>query len=270
MENPEPSAHEAPTPSEEKPRRKMIQPNPGGKGPGPFGFILILLGVILLAQQVGNFSFHNWWALFILIPALSAFGSGFSMWLKDGRFHYGVFSTLWGGIFPLFVAIMFLFEMDWGVYWPVFIILGGFGMFLSGMPYSRPADVKVPPALLKHRPWPLFIGLSATLLGLTFLFGRMGMIDPADLIPFDNWWGVFVLLASLGGIVTAIMLYIGKHSNFLAMTNLVGGIIVALVGTIAVFDLDWRYMQYVTPIVLIGGGILLLIGVGRRDSGPES
>ena len=60
--------------------------------PGWLGFILIILGFLFLAQQFGNFSFQNWWALFILIPALSAFGSGFNMWQKDGRFHYGVFS----------------------------------------------------------------------------------------------------------------------------------------------------------------------------------
>jgi hypothetical protein len=234
--------------------------------PGWLGFILIILGFMFLFQQFGSFSFENWWALFILIPALSAFGSAFNMWQRDGRFHYGVFSTFYGGMFPLLVALMFLFNLDWGVYWPLFVILGGFGTMLSGLPFARPEDVTVPEALVRHRPWPFFIGLAALLLGLTFLGRNLELFDPTAIIPFDNWWGVFVLIASLGGFGTALLLYIGRHANALVLSSLAGGAIVALVGIIAILELDWELMNMVVPIILILGGIGLLFGLGRRSS----
>jgi hypothetical protein len=235
------------------------------RGSGWFGFILILIGLIFLAQQIGDFSFDNWWALFILIPALSAFGSGFRMWQRDGKFHYGVFSTFYGGMFPLLVALMFLFNLDWGLYWPLFVIVGGFGTMLSGFSFARPAGVKVPEALVRHRPWPLFIGLAAFLLGLTFLGHNLELFDIGAYIPFKNWWGVFVLIASLGGFVTGIMLYIGRQANILVLASLAGGAVAALVGVIAILDLDWRLMNMVTPIILILAGVGLLIGLGRRS-----
>ena len=239
--------------------------NNRGRGSGSFGFILILLGLIFLAQQVGNFSFDNWWALFILIPALSAFGSGFRMWQRDGKFHYGVFSTFYGGMFPLLVALIFLFNLDWGTYWPLFVIVGGFGTMISGFSFARPADVKVPEALLRHRPWPFFIGLAAFLLGLTFLGNTMGLIDLTAYIPFENWWGVFVLIGALGGFVSAILLYMGRHPTFLVLLSLAGGAAATLVGVIALLELDWRLMNMVTPIILILAGVGLLFGLGRRS-----
>jgi len=240
--------------------RKMIFSD----GPGPFGFILILLGIILLAQRIGGFSFENWWALFILIPAFSAIGTAIGLWQKDGRFHFGVWSTFYGGLFPLLVAVMFLFNLDWGTYWPLFVILGGFGMFLSGFPFSRPEDVKVPDMLLRHRPWPLFIGLGALLLGSAFLGQNMGWLNIAAIVPFENWWGIPILIASLGGFGTALMLYLKGHPNFMVMINLAAGAAAGLPAVIAILNLDWRYMNFITPIILILAGLGLLFGLGRR------
>ena len=90
----------------------------------------------------------------------------------------------------MMVALMFLFDFDWRTYWPIFVIVPGIGTMISGLPFSRPEDVKVPAALLRHRPWPFFIGLSATLLGITFLGRRLELFDLTQLLPFENWWGV--------------------------------------------------------------------------------
>jgi len=37
-------------------------------------------------------------------------------------------ATTWGGAFPLLVALIFLFNMDWGRVWPLFLILAGVGI----------------------------------------------------------------------------------------------------------------------------------------------
>ena len=196
---------------------------------------------------------------------MSAFGTAIGMWQKDGRFHFGIWSTFYGGLFPLLVAVMFLFNMEWDIYWPLFVILGGFGTFLSGFPFYRPEDVKVPDMLLRHRPWPLFIGLGALVLGAAFLGQNMGWLDIAAIIPFENWWGIPILIASLGGFGTALMLYLKRHPNFMVMINLAAGAAAALPAIIAILNLDWRYMNMVTPIILILAGLGLLIRIGPQE-----
>jgi hypothetical protein len=50
------------------------EPRNGGGAPARrpgwiVGGVLIVLGVYFIIQHVAGFSLHNWWALFILIPA---------------------------------------------------------------------------------------------------------------------------------------------------------------------------------------------------------
>ena len=232
------------------------------------GVVLILVGAVFLAQQFGSFSLDNWWALFILIPAFSAFASAITMWRKDKKFHVGVWSTLYGGLFPLLVALMFLFELEWGLYWPVFVIVPGIGMMISGLPFPRPADVKVPSALLKHRAWPFFIGLSATLLGFTFLGRNLDLYDLTTLIPFEQWWGIFILIPAFGGLFTGLSLLLGRHSIWLVIINFAGAFAVGMAGVVAILELDWKLMNMVTPVVLILAGLALLVGFGDKK-GPE-
>ncbi|MEJ2510567.1 MAG: hypothetical protein P8Y72_03115, partial [Anaerolineales bacterium] len=138
----------------------------------------------------------------------------------------------------------------------------------SGLPFPRPEDIKVPTALLRHRPWPFFIGLSALLLGITFLGRNLDLFDATSLVPFENWWGVFILIAALGGLFTGLLLIIGRHSWILIVVNLAGAAAVGLAGVIAIFELDWGLMDMVTPVILILIGVGLLVGFGRRK-GPE-
>ena len=42
------------------------------------GAILIGLGILLLLQNFGNYQFDNWWAFFIMIPALGAFSNAWA------------------------------------------------------------------------------------------------------------------------------------------------------------------------------------------------
>jgi hypothetical protein len=229
-----------------------------------FPIILIVLGFIFLAQQIGDFSFDNWWALFILIPTFSAFGSAFRIWQRSGRFSFAVWSTFYGGLFPLLVALIFLFNLDWGDYWPLFIILGGFGMLISGLPFRRPEDEKTPRALLCHRPWGIFIGLAGTLLGATFLAFNLELIQTFPFIDFENWWGLYILIAALGGLITAILLLTGGHSILLVVINLAASAIIALTGIVAIYNLDWNLINIAFPILLILAGIWLIIGFGKR------
>ena len=231
--------------------------------------ILIGLGVIFLLQRVGNFSLDNWWALFILIPAFGAFASAYRIWRSSGRLSYGVWTTFFGGLFPLLVAAMFLFELDWGVYWPFFIILPGIGMLINGLAFRR-TDGKTHIAVFNaHRPWLITIGASAIGLGLMFVLQRMGRLDPTTLIPFEQWWGVFILIPAVGGLLATFLLLAGGRSASLIIINLVATAAVAMAGMVALLNFDWNVMNYVLPIalILIGAGVLFnSVARGNRGS----
>jgi len=229
-----------------------------------FPIALITLGVIFLLQRIGNFTFENWWALFILIPAFSAFGTAFNLWRRSGRFSVGVWSTFFGGIFPLAVALIFLFDLPWEEYWPVFIILAGIGMMNSGLIGSQPKDIRIPKALRYHQAWSFFIGLGGTLLGLSFLGLNLNWFETVPFINAQNWWAVFIIVAAVGGLVTAVLLLAGGHSTILAVLNLAGAALVGFVGYIALNRLDWDLINMAFPVLLILVGIGVIVGFGSK------
>jgi drug/metabolite transporter (DMT)-like permease len=95
------------------------------------GVILIVVGVVFLLQAWGRFELRNWWALFILIPAVSALGTAYSQYQRAGRVDARVVSELVGGAILLMITGVFLFELDLSKIWPVFLIIFGLGMLLS-------------------------------------------------------------------------------------------------------------------------------------------
>ena len=97
------------------------------------GLVLIGIGVIFLLNNFTNFELDNWWALFILIPAFGALGNFWRVWRGEGRMTGDARGSLIGGLIMLFVAAVFLFSLNWGAVWPVFLIIAGLGALLSGL-----------------------------------------------------------------------------------------------------------------------------------------
>ena len=71
----------------ELPTNQGADPKKPGRSSGSLWFpiMLIVVGFIFLIQEIGDFRFDNWWAIFILIPAFSAFGSAYAIWNRTGR-----------------------------------------------------------------------------------------------------------------------------------------------------------------------------------------
>ena len=96
------------------------------------GSILILLGIVFIIQNVAGLSLRNWWALFILIPAIGSLMTAFRMYERNGRrFSSASRGPLIGGLVLLAVSAVFLFNLDWGKVWPLILILGGLGLLLT-------------------------------------------------------------------------------------------------------------------------------------------
>ncbi len=95
------------------------------------GIVLIGVGVIFLLRSLGIFYLHNWWALFILLPAVANFSEAWKSYKQNGHLTTAGRGPFIGGLFMTLIASTFLFSWSWGVIWPVFLIIGGVGALMS-------------------------------------------------------------------------------------------------------------------------------------------
>ncbi len=91
------------------------------------GVLLILLGVILLMEQLHIPFLTNWWALFILIPAFWSFIAAWDAFKDAGRLTRRAGGPLAAGILLTLLALIFLFNLNLavGYFWPALLLFGG-------------------------------------------------------------------------------------------------------------------------------------------------
>ena len=98
-----------------------------------FGLVLIALGIMFMLQNAGlPLLVGNWWALFILIPAIAAFSAAWSAYRQSGQLTPRVVELITGGLVPLAIACIFLFNFNFGYAWPLLLVVLGGGMLLRG------------------------------------------------------------------------------------------------------------------------------------------
>lgn len=98
------------------------------------GLILILLGGMFLMRNMGTFNFplKNWWALFILIPAVGAIDTALRAYRNAGdQWNAPARGSMGVGILLSLVTIMFLFDLSWIYFGPALIILAGIGILVN-------------------------------------------------------------------------------------------------------------------------------------------
>jgi len=92
------------------------------------GVLLIVVGVVLLLEQMKIPFFTNWWALFILIPAFWAYIAAWDNFQEANRLTSRAAGSLTVGILLSVLAIIFLFNIVVGLLWPALLILGGLAL----------------------------------------------------------------------------------------------------------------------------------------------
>jgi len=105
----------------------------GRRGGWMPGLLLILIGAFFLLRNFTGYQIENWWALFILIPALGNFTSAYERFQTAGTFDRHVRNELFWGVFFTLLSASFLIAVDFGLIWPAFLILGGLGMLLGAL-----------------------------------------------------------------------------------------------------------------------------------------
>jgi hypothetical protein len=86
---------------------------------------LILLGVTILLEYLGIPFLANWWALFILIPAFWAYVAAWNIYQDNSRLTRGGAGSLTMGILLTILALVFLLNVNVGLFWPLLLIVGG-------------------------------------------------------------------------------------------------------------------------------------------------
>ncbi|MFA5836168.1 MAG: hypothetical protein WC837_04345 [Bellilinea sp.] len=227
------------------------------RGSWIWGLIFIIGGVILLAQQVGWLGArYNWWALFILVPALASLGGGFSELQRSGRFGAAVRAGLGGGLILLTLSLMFLFGLDWSKWWPLMVLVAGLTIFLEGFGTEAPVGIG---RILNIGLW---IGLGAMFLGAGFLAKNLGIYDVSSVFNPLRWWAVAILIPGFGALLggLASMLRGGKAAIG-GFGLLLFGLMMLSVGLIALLGVSWRIL---TPTLLILAGFAILFGIFRK------
>jgi hypothetical protein len=93
-----------------------------------------VIGGLLLARNLGYelffLNFHNWWAFFIMLAAIGPLQQAYSNYRKEGLSSTTANSLISAGSI-VFIALLFLLDLAFGVWWPVFVIFAGAYMMTS-------------------------------------------------------------------------------------------------------------------------------------------
>ena len=103
-------------------------------GGGAFvgGVALVAFGVIIMLQNMGIVQLHNWWALFILLPALGSFATAYGAYRTNGgHLNAMVRGSFIGGLLITTIALAFLFGLNVNLFVPVILIVAGLGMLIN-------------------------------------------------------------------------------------------------------------------------------------------
>jgi hypothetical protein len=118
---------------------RQVETRNDERGPGAWiaALILIAVGIVFLFQNLGYAIPGNWWALFILIPALFSLGSARKSWQNSGRIDGNVAGSLITAFVLIAITLIFLFDLDvnWNMVWPIILIL--VGLCVLAKAYSR-------------------------------------------------------------------------------------------------------------------------------------
>ena len=95
---------------------------------------VIALGVLFLLRNLGIgydfFEFHNWWAWLILVASAAPLAHAIELYRAGGTFDGAVIHHLLVAGAVIVVAVLFLLDLDWGRWWPLFVIFGGLAMLV--------------------------------------------------------------------------------------------------------------------------------------------
>ncbi len=212
------------------------------------GGTLLIVGLVFTAVNLlGIGQFENWWSGFILLPAILFFGLGRTMWSGNGRFAFLPRLSTGLGLIIATTAFMFLFGLNWEVWWPLMIVMPGVAFWMLG---GTRSSVGVT-AVLRLGRW---LGFMMLLLGFTFLADQLNLVDLQAMFGSFHWWGFFIFIPGIGAFVEG--LRVMRQSTWASMSLLFVGVWIVSSGLMEIFAPNWQSWQGMVGIGLIGTGLL--------------
>jgi len=101
------------------------------------GLAFIAGGAVILLNQSGLLSFElNWWAFFILIPAIGSFSSAYNRYRATNNiFEMSVMMPALIGLFMIGLMFNLLsgngWNFNWNLLWPIMLIVIGLSMIFG-------------------------------------------------------------------------------------------------------------------------------------------
>ena len=96
--------------------------------------LVIALGAFFLLGNLGIhgafFDQKNWWAWLIMLAAIAPLSAAVQRYRNLGAVDGVVLHSLFTAAAIVMVAAMFLLELSWQQWWPVFVIYGGLCMLV--------------------------------------------------------------------------------------------------------------------------------------------
>ncbi len=231
-------------------------PTPQRRTRFPFiGIVLVVLGIVFFLQQTGNMTEHfNWWALFILIPAVSSLTGMYYAIRNTGTFNQTARSAAGSAVVFFTLTFMFLFGLDWAIYWPLMVLAVGFSILIGSIPG---AQVKDKENLKRFMSMGIWIGAGAILVGVAFLLKNLNVIDVTVLLGY-RWYAWLVLLPGIGNLVNAYLLYRAEGNKVtMGVRVLIGlGLIIIILAVLMLVGLAWNILG---PLMIIGAGLAFII-----------
>jgi hypothetical protein len=245
--------------------RNVVQQNESSRGLSGValgGVSLVLLGVVFTAVNLlGIGRLENWWSGFILLPGILFLGLGRTMWSGNGRVAFLPRFNTGLGLILVTVALMFLFGLNWEVWWPMMIVMPGVAAWMLGgvrsgvggtAPSACPTKLgRSGQAVLRLGRW---LGFTMILLGLTFLADQLSLINLQAAFGDFHWWGFFILIPGIGAFVEG--LRVMRQSTWASMSLLIAGVWIVSSGLMEIFAPNWQSWEGMVGIGLIGTGLL--------------
>lgn len=107
------------------------------------GLVAIVIGMVFLLWNFGVrlpfMRYQNWWALFILIGAVGPLSYAVHRYRENHKLDSTAWHSLVSAAAIIFVALLFLLNLDWSLWWPGFIIIGGLYMVTGHWRHDPPS-----------------------------------------------------------------------------------------------------------------------------------
>jgi len=199
----------------------------------------------------------NWWAIFLLIPIYSSFGSLLEEFLQKKPVSFTTISSMSSILFIGLITGILLLNVDWVRNLPLFIIIAGVIVFQSGLVRSNDTFGNFAKIF---RGWLFASGLAVIITGLLLFKFDFQVVPVAA--QSTRWLGLPLLVLAGGGIFQIFKeksAHLPSRLGFFA--NLIASFLFFFLALLALLN---RQLTLIPAILMLAGGSLFILYFAQK------